>query len=123
MEVIHRDLKPGNIVLDANSHLKLIDFATCKVFNPLIKQKIEGLRQRVSFGKTTGLEDDTDLLSNSVSQARQYSLVGTEEYIAPETLKDTDLSYACDLWSLGVILYQLMTGTTPFKGKNSLETY
>lgn len=67
MEVVHRDLKPGNIVLDTNCHLKLIDFATCKVFNPTIKQKIETLRQRVNFGKAMGLEDDTDLLTNNNS--------------------------------------------------------
>lgn len=52
-----------------------------------------------------------------------YSLVGTEEYLAPETLSDTDLSYASDYWSLGVIMYQLLSGTTPFKGRSDLETY
>jgi serine/threonine protein kinase len=36
---------------------------------------------------------------------RNFSLVGTEEYIAPETISDTEVSYACDLWSLGVIIF------------------
>ena len=52
------------------------------------------------------------------------SLVGTEEYLAPETLSDMgELSYTCDYWSLGVILYQLLCGVTPFKGRSDLDTY
>ena len=52
------------------------------------------------------------------------SLVGTEEYLAPETLSDMgELSYSCDYWSLGIILYQLLCGATPFKGRSDLETY
>lgn len=50
-------------------------------------------------------------------------MVGTEEYIAPETLSEIEVSYGCDLWSLGVIIYQLFTGYTPFKGDTLLETY
>jgi len=55
--------------------------------------------------------------------SRNYSLVGTEEYIAPETLEDTDVSYASDLWSLGVIMFQMLEGKTPFIGRTSFETY
>ena len=55
--------------------------------------------------------------------SRNYSLVGTEEYLAPETLLDSDVSYASDLWSLGVIIYQMLMGETPFRGKTPMETY
>ena len=117
-QVVHRDLKPGNIVLDRNYHIKLIDFATCKVFNKEISEEIKALRSRFNLGKSAGLGDDTDIQDN-----RSFSLVGTEEYIAPETLTDSDLSYASDYWSLGIILYQLLNGVTPFKGHNDLETF
>ena len=54
---------------------------------------------------------------------RCASLVGTEEYIAPETVRGNNPSYATDLWSLGIILYQFLTGSTPFKGFNQAQTF
>ena len=56
-----------------------------------------------------GFSDDNELNLTS-KDARHYSLVGTEEYLAPETLSDSDLNYTSDYWSLGVILYQLLCG-------------
>jgi protein-serine/threonine kinase len=54
---------------------------------------------------------------------RTFSLVGTEDYISPEVLEDREVTYACDFWSLGIILYQMLSGTTPFKGKTAEKTY
>lgn len=55
--------------------------------------------------------------------SRHFSMVGTEEYIAPETIEDSDVSYASDLWSLGVIIFQMLEGKTPFIGKTAFETF
>ena len=119
MQIVHRDLKPGNIVLDSKLHLKLIDFATCKIFNKEIAAKASHIKSKMNLGKSMGL-DDNDIQQES---QRLYSLVGTEEYIAPETINDNDLSYSCDLWSLGVIIFQMLCGSTPFKGRTIIETY
>ena len=54
MQIVHRDLKPGNIVLDSNYHIKLIDFATCKVFNKEIQAKIVAFKGRNDLLKSMG---------------------------------------------------------------------
>jgi protein-serine/threonine kinase len=69
-----------------------------------------------------GYNDDNSIKESQSS--RTNTLVGTEEYLAPETLSDQgELSYSCDYWSMGVIMYQLLNGVTPFKGRSDLETY
>ena len=109
-QIIHRDLKPGNILLDKNYHLKLIDFATSKVLNPDIKRKIP-LKKSSSTQQITSFNSEDD-----GAHERKFSLVGTEEYVSPEILLKEEPTYASDLWSLGIIIFQLYTGVTPFKG-------
>lgn len=110
-QIVHRDLKPGNIVLDGSYHIKLIDFATCKVFNKDIQAKIAAFKNRNDLLRSMGFNDDTEVRFTSTIDARMNSLVGTEEYLAPETLSDMgELSYTCDYWSLGIILFQLLVG-------------
>lgn len=56
-----------------------------------------------------------DFFNDDLEQERRGSLVGTEEYVAPEIVKNEESTYSSDLWSLGIILYQLLVGKTPFK--------
>jgi serine/threonine-protein kinase len=89
--VIHRDLKPENIIIDANDNIKLIDFG--------IAGK-SGAR-RLTFGK----------LSNTM---------GTPDYISPEQVKGKRGDARSDLYALGVLLYEMLTGKAPFEGPNPL---
>lgn len=80
--------------MDDNYHIKLIDFATCKILDPELAKKIP---------KKTKKHDRE--FSISESESRNYSFVGTEEYVSPEILNDEEVTYSCDLWSLGIIIF------------------
>ncbi|KAJ1910877.1 serine/threonine protein kinase [Tieghemiomyces parasiticus] len=92
--VVHRDLKPENILLDQDMHIKLTDFGTAK------------------------LTDSAD-----AGPPRANSFVGTAEYVSPELLTDKAVDRRSDLWALGCILYQLLSGRLPFKGANDYQTF
>ena len=103
MEISHNDLKPSNILLDSNFHIKLIDFSTAKV-----KDKI--------FDKSKG---DFIISDESVSK----DIIGTAEFISPEMVNQKITDYRTnDIWALGIIIYMLFNGESPFKDKNDFMT-
>ena len=58
-----------------------------------------------------------------IADFRTNSFVGTEEYIAPEVIKGNGHTSAVDWWTLGILIYEMLFGTTPFKGKNRNATF
>lgn len=87
----HRDLKPENVMIDPDGHIKLIDFGTVQV---------------------SGLKEITSPLGEDCP-------VGSVDYIAPEYLIEQSGSYRSDLFSLGVIVYEMLTGALPFNMSNT----
>lgn len=96
--VVHRDLKPDNIMLtrfrDTDDFVKVLDFGIAKV------QEKDGLEQK---------------------KLTQAGIVyGTPEYLSPEQAKGKDIDHRSDLYAMGIILYEMITGVVPFSGSTSL---
>jgi serine/threonine protein kinase len=97
--ILHRDIKPGNVIIVGRSHVKVLDFG-------LAKQTAAGESDETA---TLGMETETG------------SVVGTPAYLAPEVLQGAKADARSDLWALGVVLYQMLTGELPFKGATTFE--
>uniref|UniRef100_A0A0N4U6Q9 3-phosphoinositide-dependent protein kinase 1 n=1 Tax=Dracunculus medinensis TaxID=318479 RepID=A0A0N4U6Q9_DRAME len=99
--IIHRDLKPENILITAKRHIMLSDFGTAKIIG-------------AEVGMTSTIDHKSD---------RNNSFVGTAEYFSPEALKDWEIGPACDYWALGAIIFQMISGTPPFRGINHYHIF
>uniref|UniRef100_A0A7S0ZD54 non-specific serine/threonine protein kinase n=1 Tax=Timspurckia oligopyrenoides TaxID=708627 RepID=A0A7S0ZD54_9RHOD len=133
MGFVYRDLKPENILMRANGHIALTDFDLSKqaqAVSPRVVTKQLSLMERMKgslalkrseSGSKLQIMDIIDSEPRMMSQTTSF--VGTEEYIAPEVVKGTAQSASVDWWTLGILIFEMMTGTTPFKGKNADHTY
>ena len=99
--ITHRDLKPGNIMLTNDGRVKVLDFGLAKLLE----------------------EPERDIVDTLSTQAltKEGSVLGTVPYMAPEQLKGTGPDPRSDIFSLGIVLYQMVSGRRPFKGTTSAE--
>ncbi|RNA28243.1 hypothetical protein BpHYR1_003956 [Brachionus plicatilis] len=103
-KIIHRDLKPENILLDEHFHIKITDFGSARIIDDPLEQK------QLQEGNTSLVR-------------RKNSFVGTAQFVSPEILNGKEPHIGTDLWSLGCIIYQLLSGKHLFTGNHEYDIF
>lgn len=101
--LVHRDIKPSNVMMTDTGRVKVLDFGIAFQMVPTVAE--------------------TDETTRTDDPLRAHGFIGTLPYVAPEQATGRDVDGRADMFSLGVLLYELLAGARPFKGDTTLQTF
>src|SRR2546426_4733055 len=105
--IVHRDIKPANVIQTSDGHVKILDFGLAKLLDPTT----------VAFASAGGVHDFSTLTQTQIGAVK-----GTPAYMSPEQVKGENVDARSDLFSLGVMLFEMATWEAPFQRPTPLET-
>jgi serine/threonine protein kinase/Tol biopolymer transport system component len=102
--IVHRDIKPDNVMVRRDGYVKVLDFGLAKI----------------TGGPGSSVDPEADTRALVMTDAG--AVMGTASYMSPEQAAGSDVDHRTDIWSLGVVLYEMLTGHLPFKGRSASHT-
>ena len=104
--IVHRDVKPENVMVRPDGYVKILDF---------------GLAKPVSVGPARGADSDADSFARALVNTNPGMIMGTFAYMSPEQARGLEVDARTDVWSLGVVLYELVACAPPFEGPTASD--
>jgi TolB-like protein/Tfp pilus assembly protein PilF len=108
--IVHRDLKPENVMAADSGYYKILDFGLARIALP-------------EDSESGPLSELTQMITLSRNLTAEGMISGTLAYMSPEQIQGEAVDARSDIFSFGILLYEMATGTSPFKGKNLLATF
>ena len=102
--IIHRDIKPENIMVRRDGYVKVLDFGLAKLSEPSV------------------FASDAEALTRAMVNTREGTIMGTANYMSPEQARGVNVDARTDLWSLGVVLYEMIARRGPFVGETATDS-